>query len=228
MNYDLGQSTSTAYEYVVDRRESVYSIKQEALWYVQDMFDGWCSMQKADFMLDLILTHKPKKVVEIGVWAGKSLINMARALRANGLGKIYGIDPWDSNASVEGIEDEGSQYFWRIVDHGQIYRGLVNQLEVCRLTDYVELIAKTSEAAPPIEEIDILHIDGNHCEEPSLIDVKKWAPLVKKGGFIIFDDMLWVENNKFTTQKAVEWLDENCFKLAEFTDISVWGVWVKI
>jgi len=92
----------------------------------------------------------------------------------------------------------------------------------------VELIPTTSEAAPRIPDIDILHVDGNHSEEISFSDVLKWVPLVKKGGFIIFDDMAWYENNRFTTEKAVSWLDEHCFKLAEFTDVCVWGIWVKI
>ena len=228
MDYDFGKSSATPYEYVVDKRESVYAVKQPALQYVNVMFHGWCSMQKADFLLDLVLQTKPQKIVEIGVWAGKSLIDMAYGLKANQSGIIYGIDPWDKEASIQGVEEKGSQLFWQQVDHGEIYRILVSQLEECNLTSYVQLIAETSEDAPPIYDIDILHVDGNHSEETSMIDVTKWVPLMKKGGIIVFDDMAWVESSYFTTQKAVEWLDEHCFKLAEFTDISIWGVWIKI
>lgn len=227
MDYAANKSTSTHYEYVVDRRESVYGIKQQALWYM-DFLHGWCSMQKADFLIDLILQTKPLKVVEIGVWGGKSLVPMAYALKTNQQGVIYGIDPWDSAASLQGMQHEGSKAFWRWADHGAVYRGLVQKIEEFDLVNQVELISATSEEAPPIYDIDILHVDGNHSEETSFFDVQKWVPYVKKGGFILFDDMTWFENGKYTTEKAVRWLDENCFKIAEFNDICVWGLWIKL
>ena len=75
--------------------------------------------------------------------------------------------------------------------------------------------------------IDILHIDGNHSEQASYLDVTKWVPLVRSGGWIFFDDMTWFENGVFTTARAVEWLNANCYKLAECTDVCTWGVWIK-
>jgi predicted O-methyltransferase YrrM len=227
MDYAATKSSATHFEYVVDRRESVHAVKQQALWYM-NFLHGWCSMQKADFIIDLVLQMKPQKIVEIGVWGGKSLIPMAYALKINRSGMIYGIDPWDSIASIQHMHDEGSKAFWRWADHGAIYRGLVQKIEDFDLVNQVELIPATSENAPLIQDIDLLHVDGNHSEETSFFDVQKWVPLVKKGGCIIFDDMTWFENNKYTTEKAVRWLDENCFKVAEFTDVCVWGLWVKL
>ena len=77
------------------------------------------------------------------------------------------------------------------------------------------------------ESIDILHIDGNHSDYTSYIDVTKWVPLVNPGGWIIFDDMTWYENGQFTASRATRWLDEHCIKFAEFSDICAWGIWVK-
>lgn len=227
MDYISHHSTASHYEYVMDVRESVYSLKNQALTSMVHLH-GWCSPQKADFLIDLVLLTKPKKIVEIGVWGGKSLIPMAYALRANQQGVIYGIDPWDNNASLQYLTNEGNKAFWRYADHGAVYRDLVQKIETSDLVTQVELIPFTSEEAPSIPEIDILHIDGNHSEETSFFDVQKWVPFVKKGGFIIFDDMTWFENDRYTTEKAVQWLDENCFKLAEFIDVCVWGVWVKL
>lgn len=227
MDYLANHSIASPYEYVVDVRESVYYLKHQALTSM-GYLHGWCSQQKADFLIDLVLQTKPKKIVEIGVWGGKSLIPMAYALRTNNGGVIYGIDPWDNDASLQYVTNEGNKAFWRFADHGAVYRDLVHRIETSDLVSQVELIPLTSEDAPEIPEIDILHIDGNHSEETSFFDVQKWAPLVKKGGFIIFDDMTWFENGRYTTEKAVHWLDENCFKLAEFVDVCVWGVWVKL
>lgn len=227
MNYLAEHSMSSHYEYVVDTRQSFYSLKKQAL-YSMGYLHGWCSLQKAEFLMDIILQRKPKKIVEIGVWGGKSLVPIAYALKANGEGMVYGIDPWDSDASVEYMANESSKSFWRYADHGAIYRDLVQKIEWFDLVCQVELIPTTSGDAPEIYDIDVLHIDGNHSEETSFFDVEKWVHLVRRGGLIIFDDMTWHENGKYTTEKAVRWLDQNCFKLAEFTDVCVWGVWVKL
>jgi hypothetical protein len=92
----------------------------------------------------------------------------------------------------------------------------------------VEIIRSTSAEAPLIEQIDILHIDGNHSSITSFIDVIKWVPVVKKGGWIIVDDISWYENGVFTQAESVEWLDRNCHRMGEIADTCHWGVWVKI
>ncbi|MBI2810794.1 MAG: class I SAM-dependent methyltransferase [Candidatus Melainabacteria bacterium] len=56
--------------------------------------------------MDYIFELKPERVVEIGVFGGKSLVPMACALRANQKGRIYGIDPWDNKESVRGLTEE--------------------------------------------------------------------------------------------------------------------------
>lgn len=54
--------------------------------------------------------------------------------------------------------------------------------------------------------IDILHIDGNHSEEPSFLDVVTYYPKVKSDGYIWFDDI-----KRFpSTQRAVDYLYKHC------------------
>lgn len=203
------------------------NVKRQAFeWMAQ--LEGWCSDIKATTLVDLVLKVRPSVVVEIGVWGGKSLVPMACALKANGEGTIFGIDPWSSFASVDEVKEEANRNFWARADHDLILRGLVYKIDQFGLNDQVVLIKSTSEDAPIIADIDILHIDGNHSEKASYTDVTKWVPLMKSGGWIIFDDMTWFENGTFTTAKAVKWLDENCTKIAQFKDIyCVWGIWVK-
>ncbi len=202
------------------------TVKQRAIACMKTL-EGWCSEEKGAALVDLILRVKPEKIVEIGVFGGKSLIPMACALQANRKGKIYGIDPWDIQSSIEDVNDESNKHYWTIVDYQGILAGLLQRIEDYQLGDQIELIAKSSENADPIVDIDILHIDGNHSEKTSYFDVRKWVPLVKKGGWIIFDDMQWHEQGKPTTLRATEWLDAHCKKLAEFSDLATWGIWVK-
>lgn len=183
--------------------------------------DGWCTEEKAGILIDMIQLIKPEKVVEIGIWGGKSLIPMAYAVQANGMGTVYGIDPWSVQASSDGMDGTNLDW-WSSVDHEMIYEDLVKSIEKFNLQNEIVLIRKTSQEADLIEGIGLLHIDGNHSDEASYLDVTKWVPYVNKGGIIVFDDLNWS-----TTSRAVNWLNENCVKIAELRGDNIWGIWVK-
>jgi len=215
------------YEYVVDMRPATIGNKTEA-YACMDEVHGWCSRQKASILIDLIMASEAKTIVEIGVWGGKSLLPMAYTLFARReKGKIYGIDPWDNQASIEGASHESNIAFWSHVDHEEVLRHLTYVIQKRGLQDHVELIRATSADAAPIYNIDLLHIDGNHSDATSYIDVTKWVPLVKKGGWIVFDDMNWFENGVATTQRAIDYLNTHCHKIAEINEACQWGIWYK-
>ena len=195
--------------------------KEQALL-AMDELTGWCSKFKAAILMDLILQKKAKTVVEIGVWGGKSLIPMAFAIKSLTNGKVYGIDPWSNAESALGMNGV-NQEWWGKVDHEAIYQNLVQKINKFNLQNTVSLIRATSKNASPIAGIDVLHIDGNHSEEASFLDVQKWVPLVSSGGLIIFDDTTWG-----TTARAVNWLNENCTKMKDYHDeANDWGIWIK-
>jgi len=196
-------------------------IKHQALLSMKSL-EGWCSQYKASILIDLVIMTNPEIIVEIGVWGGKSLIPMAFALRENGHGKIYGIDPWDNIESIQGLDGVNKEW-WYSVNHKKIYEGLFQKINQFDLQEQVELVRSCSDDTDLIEDINILHIDGNHSEECSFADVVKWVPMVKQGGLIIFSDISWA-----STSRAVEWLDENCLKFAELKDESLWGIWIKL
>lgn len=183
--------------------------------------DGWCSDEKAEYLVELIRLTKPDVVVEIGVFGGKSLLPMAMALKANHKGMAFGIDPWSHDASSVGMEGENLNW-WSNLDHEKILKLLQERIKLFNLQDYITLVRATSLDAEPIEGIGLLHIDGNHSEETSYIDVTKWVPYVKSGGIIIFDDVNWS-----TTDKAVSWLNTHCIPFAEIHGENIWGAWIK-
>lgn len=219
INHPVSQYESTILK--PDTNELIHAVKQDA-YDSMDQLEGWCTKNKASVLIDIIFMLNPDTIVEVGVWGGKSLIPMAHALRANAKGMIYGIDPWDSNESADGMEGANLDW-WSSVDHKMILQNLEKKIGEFGLQNQITLIKTTSQLAPVILDIDILHIDGNHSEKASTLDVSKWVPLVRKGGIIIFDDLNWGTNCK-----AVQWLDENCVKLAEFHEDNQWGVWVKL
>lgn len=219
---DAAPPPPSHYEQIAENPDLTYqtAAKASALTAMASL-EGWCSTNKASILMDFIFMLKPKTIVEIGVWGGKSLIPMAFALKANNQGKIYGIDPWDTQASIQGMEGQNKNW-WGSVDHSQIYNGLTKQIELLKLNSQIELIKKTSKAAPAISSIDLLHIDGNHSDEASYLDVQKWVPLVAQGGLIVFDDINWK-----TTKRAVDYLNEHCTKLCEYKGKNIWGIWIK-
>lgn len=211
--------------------EYVASIDQSLKQHVyssMDQLEGWCSKEKATVLMELIDANKPQIIVEIGVFGGKSLIPMAFALKQNGSGITYGIDPWTPVASVAGLDPVNGNW-WAKVDHEGILQGLRLKIREFDLEKQVKLIRSTSADALPIHHIDMLHVDGNHSEDASFLDVTKWVPMVRKGGLIILDDITWGATEKFpgTTAKAVKWVDDRCTKLAEYKGDNVWGVWLK-
>lgn len=215
------------YERVVlkdDRNFINQQVKQNVFNYMNQL-EGWCSYNKAVILVDFIFMLEPQTIVEIGVFGGKSLVPMAAALKATGKGKIYGIDPWDSLESATG--QDGVNYdWWSRLDHKLILQGLRSKIAQFALEEQIILLETTSELAPLIPNVDIVHIDGNHSEEAANLDVKKWVPLVKKGGLVIFDDVGW-GTSLGTNRSAVDWLDQNCIKLVEFHDNCNWGIWIK-
>jgi predicted O-methyltransferase YrrM len=221
---DLNVHPSSHYESVViteNRNALIQQVKQNAFGYMDEL-EGWCSKGKASVLIDLVFMLEPKIIVEIGVWGGKSLVPMAAALKVTGEGKIFGIDPWESQASIIGMDDINRDW-WGSVDHSQILRGLQEKIVKFALMHQIYLVKSTSADAPIITNIDMIHIDGNHSEEASTLDVKKWVPCVRKGGIIIFDDITWSTNNG----TAVKWLNENCIKFVEFHEGNDWGIWIK-
>ncbi|MBS0620561.1 MAG: class I SAM-dependent methyltransferase [Verrucomicrobia bacterium] len=194
---------------IISEEQAWENYKWEALTHLKS-FEGWCTMEKASKMMDLILETKPKICVEIGVFAGASVYPTACALKYIGQGQIFGIDPWSNSESVKAFEENDENYnWWNKLDHEDIYRQYLGMINGYDLNAFATTMRTTSKAAVnyfPDESIDILHIDGNHSPMIALEDAKMYLPKVKKGGYIWFDDADWHE-----TTIAVAFLKEHCF-----------------
>lgn len=153
---------------------------------------GWCSEEKAEAILNHIKITKPKLCVEIGVYGGKSLIPMAHGLKKNGSGLVIGIDPWELTECTRNYSsDHPVSQIWEKINLEEIYFSLKQKIELEQLEDFCLLVRSTSiEAATEINSIDFLHIDGNHSELSTLIDVQLYFPKVKTKGYILLDDVL--------------------------------------
>lgn len=175
---------------------------------------GWCSKEKAEKLMDLIVEVKPTICVEIGVFGGSSIYPTASALKFLQSGVVYAIDPWEAGESVSGYSKGDPNYkWWKKINYEKVYLKFQKMIKHFQLKEYCKSIRKTSRSALKIfdvESIDILHIDGNHSKEIALEDVKMYLPKVKRGGYIWFDDANWE-----STSLAIEYLNRFCIFLPE-------------
>ena len=185
---------------------------------------GWCSIDKARRLVAIIIEIRPDVCVEIGVFGGSSLVPQAMALKRNGRGVIYGIDPWETDAALEGMVSVANKDWWSTIDLQTIRMGCEDLIRLENLSSYCQLLkAKAEEVSDQFQDnsIDLLHIDGNHSEEKSLKDVNLYLPKVRDDGFIFFDDVTWYDGEKITTTKARELLRQNCEELEIVGDCAV-------
>ena len=123
---------------------------------------------------------KPAVAVEIGSARGKSASFIGTALKENGSGKLFAIDPhthtdWNDENSVDTL---------------QVMRANLKSLKIER---QVEIIRDTSVnvAARWMLPIDMIFIDGDHSYEGVKRDWELFTPFVRQFGVVIFHDTIW-------------------------------------
>jgi predicted O-methyltransferase YrrM len=187
-----------------DLLDRIEAMRAEAL--------GWCWPAKARRLAETVLADRPAACVEIGVFGGSSLVHQAAAVRHLGAGRVYGIDPWATDAALDGMREPANRDYWSAVDLEAVYQGCRALLARHGLDGVCELVrAKAADVVGRFADgsVGLLHIDGNHGEERSTQDAELYLPKVAIGGVIFFDDVTWAEQGVLTTQRALTHLLAN-------------------
>lgn len=153
---------------------------------------SWCSVEKSTQLASLVLALRPRTIVEIGVFLGGSLVPMALAQQSYAMparDACWAVDPWEASASVEGQTGDNAAW-WGKLDHERVFRQFMGRLSKYELGDLVRVARMTSDAFNAPNQIDLLHIDGNHGEQ-ACRDVQRFAPRVPIGGILVMDDLGW-------------------------------------
>ena len=134
----------------------------------------------AYLLYGFVRAAKPKVVVEIGSARGRSTCFMGLALKENGAGNLYAIDPHTKTA-------------WNDADSVDTYDILKSNITALELTGIVEILKSTSNEIANTWNlsIDILFIDGDHSYEGAKRDWDLFSPFVRPFGSVVFHDTLW-------------------------------------
>lgn len=207
---------------------------------MKDLFDrvkaslatggDWCTTEKAVTLAALVVSLRPKVVVEIGVWGGSSLVPMALAAKELGTWtdpisqrasscKVIAIDPWDPVASIEGQDPVNAAWWGEKQRHVWAYETFLQRLKMFELEDVVEIRRERSDVSVSPSGIGLLHVDGNHGEQ-AVADVLRFSPNVRAGGIVILDDYHWSSGS---VARAGEMLEATGFKPLYEIDVVSYG-----
>jgi hypothetical protein len=188
---------------------------------------GWCDPAKGIALAELVMLNTPDVCVEVGVFAGKSLLSTAIGLREVGGGLVYGVDSWATSDNTPPDESKEGVDWWAKVDLEKIYQEFQGHIHKTGLGNFIRTIRMSSQEAArnsciPLE-IDMLHIDGCHSEWSSTSDVVLWLPRLRPGGIVIMDDANWE-----STQTAIRFVKKFCTEMSvSHAQESVWGIYKK-
>ena len=150
--------------------------------YTKDWF-GW-----APKVWGQLIPHLPerKNFLEIGSFEGRSAVWTIENMMEDG-GEIYCIDTWEGGAEHTPEDMAGTEERFKH-NVGLVMDNFVDRHVLPIKSTSVEalggLIAQK-------KQFDFIYIDGSHLAKDVLTDACMAWPLLKKNGFMVFDDYMW-------------------------------------
>jgi predicted O-methyltransferase YrrM len=185
---------------------------------------GWCTPDKARKLVELVVSDKVEKAVELGVFGGRSLLAIALGMQVNGRGRVDAVDPYTAAACIEGKNDPANDAWWSKLALNDIQGEAARGIASVNCSEYVHWVRARSldvvDQYDPLS-IDLLHQDSNHSEEVSVAEVRAWLPKLKPGGLWVFDDADWA------TLRVAHWLLRTEGRCEVIHDRTQWCVFRK-
>lgn len=163
-------------------------------WFTKDGLD----------MINQLNPNDELHFLEIGSFEGKSTIWFLENFLKNDKSTITCIDPWlNYGQGINSLNSYGASGMqWKFGELKVKERFLKNIIE-SGYSDKVKIIQDLSDRALPQlicqnKKYDLIFVDGNHVAPYVLMDsVMSW-PLLKVGGYMLFDDYSWQLDNSPT------------------------------
>jgi predicted O-methyltransferase YrrM len=203
-----------ASELKVLKTERYLGLKSSVLRYLQN---SWCSSEKTNLIMDLILLTRPNTCVEIGTFTGSSLLPAASVLQYLQRGKIIAIDAWSNALAIEHLaNNDPNKAWWASVDMKEAHKIFLNMMRSWAIQNYCTVIKDSSNnAANQIGSIDFLHLDGNYSTIVTVQEVKTYLPKVNPGGYVLLSNVFVSANEKLPKMEAFYLLYDQCDLVCE-------------
>jgi hypothetical protein len=199
------------------KNQDLNDLKTRVFQYLQN---SWCSKEKANLLLELMVLTTPGVCVEIGAFTGSSTLPILAGLQYCGQGRAYVIDAWSCSEAVLGLPllDENTRW-WGTLDMVAIkaqFDAMINSWQLGAFCQVLQMASK--EAVSLLPFMDFLHLDGNFSSEGALLDSKLYVPKVKSGGYILLSNVHIMIAKRPSKAKALTVLLDQCEVVCEIDD----------
>lgn len=171
---------------------------------------------------DLIIPQfKPKKILEIGSYEGRSICYLIETLGNESDLEIHAIDSWQGGTDHISLQLKTTVPMNKIEE-----RFYLNTKEsISKVSKKIELLVHKGFSHKELAALlfydfegtfDFIYVDGSHETSDTLSDCAMALHLLKKGGLMIVDDYLWhVDDKPFYRPKlAIDaFVNTNYYKL---------------
>lgn len=118
----------------------------------------------------LILGTRPKTVLEVGAHIGSAAVVIGAALKANGFGKSYHLEPQE--------------------DYVKVLRGFIASAGLEGIAEPLQMFSTDPNLERVVgRDVDIIFIDANHSYSAASADIRICDRLVADKGIILLDDV---------------------------------------
>lgn len=153
---------------------------------------GWETSDSPVFA-EVFRQLRPRSIVEVGTWKGRSAIHMAELARSLGIDAlIVCVDTW--LGSLDHLLADEWRRELRIANGiPHLYAVFAANVVHYGHAERIVPFAQTSVTAASFllrcgVEVDLLHIDASHEEADVLADCRGWWKILRRGGVLIGDD----------------------------------------
>lgn len=145
-----------------------------------------------DIWRQLIPLHKPRRIIEIGSFEGRSACWLIEQCAAEGPLEIHCIDTWAGSIEHQGGQPVDMRAVEQRFDTNTAAAILAAPHPVSLFKHKSEsglALARLIASDPP--PVDLIYVDGSHLAPDVMTDAVLAFRLLRTGGMMIFDDYFW-------------------------------------
>ena len=143
----------------------------------------------ADFfaVIDYInKTQKPKKILEIGTFAGTSAIKLVELIKNADITVIDMWEDYNESGGVEGTVDKIKENHIEQIFYKNIEKSGLHHLFTVKKGNSFDVLLDLNKKN---SKFDVIYVDGSHTLLDSYTDILLSFELLEKGGVLIIDDV---------------------------------------